>query len=127
MNTKTAQTFVGQLQTARCFAINHNKKGEKMLRQKETTKTIYSPNSGVKITVDNKPVVDEDTGLIYMYEVSFSLKLKKFNAEKPLRFRSDDELADFMAQINLDSDNNQTSMLDENGEVTVTVEAIKNA
>ena len=98
-----------------------------MLRQKETTKTIYSPNSGVKITVDNKPVVDEDTGLIYMYEVSFSLKLKKFNAEKPLRFRSDDELADFMAQINLDSDNNQTSMIYENGEVTVTVEAIKNA
>ena len=127
MNTKTVQTFAGQLRTARCFAINHNKKGEKMLRQKETTKTIYSPNSGVKITVDNKPVIDEDTGLIYMYEVSFSLKLEKFNAGKPLRFKSDDELADFMAQINLDSDNNQTSMLDENGEVTVTVEAIKNA
>lgn len=95
-----------------------------MLRQKETTKTIYSPNSGVKITVDNKPVIDEDTGLIYMYEVSFSLKLKKFNAEKPLRFKSDDELADFMAQINLDSDNNQTSILDENNEITVTVERV---
>lgn len=90
---------------------------------KETTKTIYQPNIGVKVTVDNKPIIDETTGEIYAYEVSVGLKLKKFANEKPLRFRTDDELAEFFAQVDFDSNGNQISMIDENGEVTVTASA----
>lgn len=95
------------------------------MRKQENTKTIYKPNEGVKITVDNKPVIDKDTGEIYMYEVSVGLKVKKYETDKPLRFKTDEDLVDYIHNIDLDDHNPQASFLGdgENGEVVTLKEA----
>lgn len=83
------------------------------MRKQQTDRTIYKPNEDVKVTVSNKPVIDDDTGEIYMYEVSVTLAVKKYKAERPLRFKDDDELVDYIHNIDLDDHNPQTSLLEE--------------
>lgn len=84
------------------------------MRKQLQDKTTYKPNEDVKIIVDNKPVIDDTSGEVYMYEVSVTLKLKKYKSEKALRFQTDDELVDFIHNIDLDDHNLQTSLLDDN-------------
>ncbi len=82
------------------------------MRKQLTDKTIYKPNEDVKITVNNKPVIDDDSGEIYMYEVSVSLAVKKYESPKALRFKTDTELIDYIQNINLtDVNANQASLL----------------
>lgn len=45
------------------------------MKKQLTTKTVYQPNAGVKITVTNKPVVDEMTGQI-VYDADVTVKIK---------------------------------------------------
>lgn len=82
------------------------------MRKQQTDRTVYKPNETVKITVTNKPVIDDDTGEIYMYETSVTLAVKKYNTERPLRFKDDDELTEYIGNIDLDDHNPQTSLLD---------------
>jgi len=84
------------------------------MRKQLTDKTIYKPNEDVKITVNNKPIIDDDSGEVYMYEVSVTLAIKKYESNKALRFKSDKELIKYVQNINLtDVNANQTSLLPE--------------
>lgn len=82
------------------------------MRKQLQDKTTYKPNEAVAIIVNNKPVIDDDTGEVYMYEVSVSLRLRKYKSEKRLNFRDDEELVDFIHNIDLDDHNPQMSLLD---------------
>ncbi len=84
------------------------------MRKQLIDKTIYKPNEDVKITVNNKPIIDDDSGEVYMYEVSVTLAIKKYESNKALRFKSDKELIEYVQNINLtDVNANQTSLLPE--------------
>lgn len=83
------------------------------MRKQLQDKTTYKPNDDVKIVVDNKPVIDDTTGEVYMYDVTVTLKRKKYSSEKALRFASDDELVDYIHNIDLDDHNPQMSLLDD--------------
>lgn len=74
------------------------------MRKSMQDKTVYQPNQSVKITVNNKPVIDDDTGEIYMYEIAVTVKLQKYNSPKPLRFRNDAELIAYMENVDFSSD-----------------------
>lgn len=83
-----------------------------MLKRSITNKTKYAPNPDVVITVDNKPVVDDDSGEIYMYETSVTLKIKKYETNKELRFKDGEQLQEYFANPDLSDHSPQTSLLD---------------
>jgi len=60
------------------------------------------PNPFVKITVTNKPVLDEEVGQIAGYDVSVDVKIKRNLMPSEVKFASDDDIADFMATVNYD-------------------------
>lgn len=70
------------------------------MKKQLTNKTVYEPNQGVKITVVNKPEEDDLGGIVYTAEVTVKVKRKGLGSE--LRFTTDDEIADFMAQVEYD-------------------------
>lgn len=65
-------------------------------------KTVYEPNAVVKVTVVNKPVVDEVTGEQLGYKSAMTVKLNLPVSSKELSFATSDELAEFMGVINYD-------------------------
>ena len=82
------------------------------MRKQQNENTIYKPNDRVKIKVVNKPVIDDDTGEIYMYEVSVTMTEVKYETSKPLRFKSGKELTEYIHNIDLtDYNENQTTLL----------------
>lgn len=65
-------------------------------------KTVYVPNQGVKVTVINKPIVDQDTGEQYCYETAVTISLKLKDQSKELNFKTDDDIAEFVGNISFD-------------------------
>lgn|GEM_PF-6866154 len=72
------------------------------MKKQLTNKTVYMPNPFVKITVTNKPVLDEEVGQIAGYDVSVDVKIKRNLMPSEVKFASDDDIADFMATVNYD-------------------------
>lgn len=72
------------------------------MKKQLTTKTVYEPNAGVKVTVTNKPLVDQDTGEMYGYDTVVDVKIAKKAQAKELKFASDDDIAEFMGQVEYD-------------------------
>jgi len=72
------------------------------MRKQLTNKTVYVPNPGVKVTVTNKPVFDEELGQVSGYDVTIDVKLKRPLMPQELKFGSDDDIAEFMGQVEYD-------------------------
>lgn len=67
------------------------------MKKQLTQKTVYEPNQNVKVTVTNKPIYDE-VGTHLGYKVDIALK-HTITADAELKFTSDDDIADFMNNI----------------------------
>ena len=50
----------------------------------------------------NKPLVDQDTGEQYGYDTVVTVTISKKMQAKELRFASDDDIAEFMGQVEYD-------------------------
>lgn len=72
------------------------------MKKSLTNTTVYEPNEGVKVKVTNKPLVDQDTGEQFGFDTSVTVKITKKKQAKELRFASDDEIAEFMGQVEYD-------------------------
>lgn len=72
------------------------------MKKQLTNKTIYVPNRGVKLTVTNKPIFDEERGQIAGYDVDVTVKIKRNLMPQELKFGSDDDIAEFMGGIDFD-------------------------
>ena len=64
--------------------------------------TVYEPNKKIKVKVVNKPIVDELTGEMFGYGVTVTVTIKADIMEKELKFGSDDDIAEFMGQVEYD-------------------------
>lgn len=72
------------------------------MKKSLTNTTVYEPNEGVKVKVTNKPLVDQDTGEQYGYDTVVTVTISKKMQAKELRFASDDDIAEFMGQVEYD-------------------------
>lgn len=72
------------------------------MRKQLTNKTVYVPNPHVKVTVTNKPVFDEEVGQVAGYDVTVDVKIKRPLSPQELKFTSDDDIAEFMGQVEYD-------------------------
>lgn len=70
------------------------------MKKQLTQKTVYEPNKAVKVTVVNKPIYDE-VGVQLGYKVDVTLKYTITDTVE-LKFTSDDDIAEFMNNINYD-------------------------
>ncbi len=80
------------------------------MKKSLTNTTVYEPNAGVKVKVTNKPLVDQDTGEQYGYDTVVTVTISKKMQAKELRFASDDEIADFMGQVEYDDPQQSLSL-----------------
>lgn len=69
---------------------------------KKTTKLTdkYEPNKQVTVTVTNAPVKDENA--IVGYKRTVTLKVDMGTEKDELKFFSDDDIADFIGQIDVE-------------------------
>lgn len=81
------------------------------MKKQLTSKTVYVPNPGVRLTVTNKPVLDEEIGQISGYDVDVTIKIKRPLLPQELKFASDEDIADFVGSV--DFDDPQQSLLDQ--------------
>lgn len=72
------------------------------MKKRLTNTTVYEPNNDVKLKVVNKPLVDPDTGEQYGYDTVVTITVTRKLQSEELRFSSDDEIAEFMAQVDYD-------------------------
>lgn len=72
------------------------------MRKTLQRKTVYEPNGAVKITVVNKPVVDEVTGEQLGYKSSVAVKIDVPVSSKELSFATADEIAEFVGSVSFD-------------------------
>ena len=72
------------------------------MKKSLTNTTVYEPNEGVKVKVTNKPLVDQDTGEQFGFDTVVTVKITKKMQAKELRFASDDDIAEFMGQVEYD-------------------------
>jgi hypothetical protein len=72
------------------------------MKKRLTNTTVYEPNNDVKLKVVNKPLVDPDTGEQYGYDTVVTITVTRKLQPKELRFSSDDDIAEFMAQVDYD-------------------------
>lgn len=72
------------------------------MKKQLTSKTVYMPNPGVRVTVTNKPVFDEELGQVAGYDVSVDVKIVRRLAPHELKFSSDDDIAEFMGSVEYD-------------------------
>lgn len=71
------------------------------MKKQLQNRTVYKPNKLVDITVVNKPVFNAEAGLVEGYDVSVSIKVKNTLAASELKFGTDDEIADYLANIDV--------------------------
>lgn len=83
------------------------------MKKKLTEKIVYEPNSRVKVTVQNKPEFDEDSG-ITRYERKVTVAVDCGYSNDKMTFADDDEIAKFLE--NIDVEDPQQSLLDNNEE-----------
>lgn len=72
------------------------------MKKQLSSTTVYEPNKNVKIKVVNKPIVDELTGEMFGFGVTVTVSIKKGIVEKELKFSNDDDIAEFMGQVEYD-------------------------
>lgn len=72
------------------------------MKKRLTNTTVYEPNNDVKLKVVNKPLVDSDTGEQYGYDTVVTITVTRKLQPEELRFSSDDDIAEFMAQVDYD-------------------------
>ena len=72
------------------------------MKKRLTNMTVYEPNNDVKLKVVNKPLVDPDTGEQYGYDTVVTITVTRKLQPEELRFSSDDDIAEFMAQVDYD-------------------------
>ena len=72
------------------------------MKKSLTNTTVYEPNEGVKVKVTNKPLVDQDTGEQFGFDTVVTVKITTKMQAKELRFASDDDIAEFMGQVEYD-------------------------
>lgn len=82
------------------------------MKKQLKSSTIYQPNAGVKVTVVNKPIIDE-TGMAQGYDTDVSIKIKMIGRPQELKFATDDQLSDFVNNVDF-SDPQQPLPLREN-------------
>ena len=71
------------------------------MKKQLTEKVIYTPNDDVKITVENKPTYDEDSGRnAYKRKVTITVELG-WDKDK-LIFTDSDSIAEFIGNIDLE-------------------------
>lgn len=72
------------------------------MKKQLTNTTVYAPNPDVTVKVTNKPIVDQQTGEQFGYDVKVNITYKAGAKEKQLSFATVDELAEFVAMIDFD-------------------------
>ena len=72
------------------------------MKKQLTNTTVYELNKSVKLKVVNKLLIDIDTGEQYGYDTVVTVIITRKVQPKELRFSSDDEIAEFMEQIDYD-------------------------
>lgn len=77
------------------------------MKKQLTEKTVYQPNSRVKITVTNKPVLN-DSGVTDRYAVSATIAVDAGSFKERLTFGTDDDIAKFIE--NIDVEDPQTAL-----------------
>lgn len=71
------------------------------MKKQLTEKTVYQPNSRVKITVQNKPEFDEDTQ-ITRYERKVTINVNMGSSNEKVLFSTDDDIAKFLENIDVE-------------------------
>lgn len=66
-----------------------------MMKKALKTQTVYEPNPGVKVTVVNTPILDDENVEVGM-KATVTLKVTKF---EKVAFATDDDIADFFAAV----------------------------
>jgi hypothetical protein len=61
-----------------------------LMKKQLKSSTVYQPNAGVKVTVVNKPIID-DTGMAQGYDTDVSIKIKMIGRPLPLNNRGGNE------------------------------------
>lgn len=75
-------------------------------------KTVYEQNSRTKITVTNKPVYADEALLGYDPVVQVEVKLP-YNAGNPFEFKNDDQIADFIGEIDTEDPQSELPLGDQ--------------
>lgn len=71
------------------------------MKKQLTEKTVYQPNSRVKVTVQNKPEFEEDTGIV-RYERKVTVAVDMGSSNEKIAFATDDEIAKFLENIDVE-------------------------
>lgn len=71
------------------------------MKKQLTEKTVYQPNSRVKVIVTNKPVTTEE-GKIDRYSVGVTISYDAGSFVEKLAFATDDDIAKFMENIDVE-------------------------
>lgn len=85
------------------------------MKKQLTSKTVYEPNEKVKVTVTNKPVVDEETGERLGYNVTVTTKHSVGISDKELKFTDDESISKYLE--NIDTTDPQTSLFGDGGDI----------
>jgi hypothetical protein len=83
------------------------------MKKQLTEKTVYQPNTRVKVTVQNKPEFDEDTQ-VTRYERKVTIVVDMGASNDKIMFGTDEDIADFLA--NVDVEDPQLSLLEDGPE-----------
>lgn len=80
------------------------------MKKQLTEKIVYEPNGRVKVTVNNKPEFNDDSG-ITRFGRKVTIAVDCGYSNEKLTFSSDDEIAKFLE--NIDVEDPQTTLLDD--------------
>lgn len=80
------------------------------MKKQLTEKTVYQPNSRVKVTVTNKPVLTEE-GSVDRYEATVAIAYNAGSYKDRLKFGTDEDIQKFVE--GMDIEDPQMSLLNE--------------
>lgn len=80
------------------------------MKKQLTNRTVYQPNPGVKVTVVNKPIFDEELGQVAGYDVDVTVKIKRPLMPQEMKFASDDDISEFMGSVSYDDPQQSLSL-----------------
>lgn len=71
------------------------------MKKQLTEKTIYQPNRAVKVTVQNKPEFDEETGVV-RYERKVTIAVSCGYSPEKIAFANDDDIAKWVETVSFE-------------------------
>lgn len=83
------------------------------MKKQLTEKTVYQPNSRVKVVVTNKPEFTEESGIV-RYERTVAITVKVGYSDDKLLFGTDEDIAKWIETV--DFEDPQLSLIDDGPE-----------